>query len=387
MSLQAHRTTGRGRKRMPDDLVSAQPRARQNRSAQQAWRDRQKEYTRNLEEEVARLKQELMLATSSSGLSTPFFLQQSQLCISSPDCLNSDSDEVSSANAGSIDSTTAMQLAAENQALTAVNQSLTARLTEVEEQLEVYRVKDFKKEIETHHPTSSNIDDFKILHQWNAWAFTPPQFSLKDPFYFQSAVAMHGPVQFDGLIAQFKSLKSFSGKEYLVDIYFDAGKDLESACTKPSARAFWARATNRQHNLFNACDIVDRTHLFALLTAENCLRNRHEDRVVEIMRVEEELEPVPADESLLSLRRTLKELPSLRPYTYLVDEFGPAPLSRPDYALRFVRNATALKDIFNVCSPSDAIKVQELLELRRLSDREMQDKFFLTVEAKLMSEL
>ncbi|KAJ3399837.1 hypothetical protein HDU80_007543 [Chytriomyces hyalinus] len=386
MSLQAHRTTGRGRRRMPDDLVSAQPRARQNRSAQQAWRDRQKEYTRNLEEEVTRLKQELMLAKSSSGLSTPIFLQQSQLCISSPLCLNSDSDEVSSANAGSIDSTTATQLAAENQALTAVNQSLTARLTEVEEQLEVYRVKESKKELET-HSTTTNIDDFKILHQWNAWAFTPPQFSLKDPFYFQSAADMHGPIQFDGLIAQFKSLKSFSGKEYLVDIYFDAGKDLESACTKPTARAFWARATNSQHNLFNVCDIVDRTRLFDLMTAEICLRNRHEDRVVEIMRVEEELETVPADESLLSLRSALKELPSLRPYTYLVDEFGPAPLSRPDYALRFVRNATVLRDIFNICSVPDAVKVQELLELRRLSDRETQDKFFLTVEAKLMSEL
>ncbi|KAJ3244792.1 hypothetical protein HDU78_010479 [Chytriomyces hyalinus] len=386
MSLQAHRSTGRGRKRMPDELVSAQPRARQNRSAQQAWRDRQKEYTRNLEEEVTRLKQELMLAKSSPGLSTPIFLQQSQLCISSPLCLNSDSDEVSSANSASIDSTTAIQLAAENQALAAVNQSLTARLTEVEEQLKVYLVKESKKEIET-PPTSANIDDFKILHQWNAWAFTPPQFSLKDPFFFPSAVAMHGPVQFDGLIAQFKSLKSFSGKEYLVDIYFDAGKDLDNACTKPTARAFWARATNSQHNLFNVCDIVDRTRLFDLLIAEYCLRSKHEDRVVEIMRVEEELETVSADESLLSLRSMMKELPSLRPYTYLVDEFGPAPLSRPDYALRFVRNATVLKDIFSLCSISDATKVQELLELRRISDREMQDKFFLTVEAKLMSEI
>ncbi|KAJ3237360.1 hypothetical protein HDU81_009582 [Chytriomyces hyalinus] len=352
MSIQAHRTTGRGRKRMPDDLVSAQPRARQNRSAQQvclflpvappllatnnllivedifslqAWRDRQKEYTRNLEEEVARLKQELMLAKSPSGLSTPVFLQQSQLCIASPDCLNSDSDEVSSANAGSIDSSTAVQLAAENQALTAMNQSLTARLTEVEEQLEVYRVKATKKEIET-HPTSSNINDYKILHSWNTWTYVSPQFSLKDPFYFQSAVAMHGPVEFSELIAQFKSLKSFSGKEHLVDIYFDNEAKLESACTKPIARAFWARATNSQHNLFNVCDIVDRTRLFDLLMAENCLRNRHEDRVIEIMRVEEELEPIPADEQFQSFRNELKALPSLQRYSYLVDEFGPAPV-------------------------------------------------------------
>ncbi|KAI8620153.1 hypothetical protein BC830DRAFT_1164805 [Chytriomyces sp. MP71] len=419
----------RGRKRMPDDQVSHDPKATKNRNSQQIWRDRQKAYRLELEQQVEDLKrqlQQLREAQVSAGSNKKLAeLDPSQrrrggggdgegsVSAGEGDSSSSVSRNQSatpSTSRGNISSQTHSQLAdlvLSNNAtpapfpadgrstdvesisddespntihyqqlisIHAVNKTLMERLNAAELELNLYRAL-----FNSPFPVlpDSNTATLSDIFQTTLLATTTPPPPLSDPVFFFSALDLHGPLAPNPLVILPLPMA-------LQEALCAAKQGLFGARTRAHARRWWAGALVAQHRLMDACGVVERVRVLEALQDWDERHAQHQARVYEIIRVEEAVPDLPAMNNIVAFRKALMQIPSLREQEDLIRQYGVVG-EGDDFPLRFLRNCTVFSQLKRLCKTRcERLQVQIALEVMRLADKPVMDYFYEKVEGKFV---